>query len=153
MSENKIGLGSSCIGGVLTLFAFLALPVLNFGILGSVTALTYETRTSNQNIDFWVVALCATLATCIAGLQLFTDDNPSPIRGIFLTMLGIIPSGLLIAEYVLDGSESYLWIPAVNFIGYGFWVMLFGSLLVILGGGIEVRAGANRASSRRGARQ
>lgn len=134
----------SGIGGLVTLMAFLTMPMATFPFLGSMTGPTiasYSTQLGALGF-LWLVPLVAAAVAGIAAWQVIGTSLTMQERRIGSIALMVL-AGLVILDYigVLTAVQYKIdSVDATTFTGAGFWIALIGMTASIIGAGLEIRS-------------
>lgn len=137
--RGRVAAGVAGGGGLLTLLAFLAMPIATVPFLGSITGAGLAGQASEIGSVgmLWLIPLAAAGVAGLAGWQLF-GSGPVPAAAIGSCLLAVLACGVYLGGFVQlgqaisDSGGSGFGIDASDVIGSGFWIGLLGSLVAVL---------------------
>jgi hypothetical protein len=141
---------TSGIGGLVTLMAFLAMPMATFPLVGSMTGPTVAGYSAQLGAlgCLWLVPLAAAAVTGIAAWQVIGTSLTMQARRIGSIALMVL-AGLVVVDYIvvltavqyeIDSVGSRASVSATAFTGAGFWIALIGMAASLIGAGLEIRS-------------
>ncbi|MHA6783537.1 SHOCT domain-containing protein [Pseudonocardia saturnea] len=139
--RGRIAAGVAGGGGLLTLLAFLAMPIATVPFLGSITGAGlagYSSELGSLGM-LWLIPLAAAVVALVAGWQLFgSGPGPRRVASVASTLLAVLACvvylvGLVqFGEAISDSGGSGFGIDASDVIGSGFWIGLLGSVVAVV---------------------
>lgn len=144
------GAVTSGIGGLVTLMAFLAMPMATFPFVGSMTGSTVAGYSAQLGVlgFLWLVPLAAAAVIGIAAWQVVNTLLTVQARRISLIALMVL-AGVVFLDYIavltavqyeIDSIGSRASVSATAFTGAGFWIALIGMAASIIGAALEMRS-------------
>ena len=142
----------TAVGGLLTLLAFVALPLVTFLGFGA-TGLQAAVESSSNGAAALVIWLVPIFALVIAAIGLWQRFSGGAAPGgrttgsIIVIVLGLLTAGAYVLFLIgvgtsLDSGESSIPFGAslFSFLGIGFWLGLLGMVLAVIGAIVELGA-------------
>lgn len=139
--RGRVAAGVAGGGGLLTLLAFLAMPIATVPFLGSITGAGLAGQASELGSlgMLWLIPLAAGAVALLAGWRLFGSDPGSgraaSVASCLLAVLACVVylGGLAqFGQAISDSGASGFGIDALDVIGPGFWIGLLGSVVAVL---------------------
>lgn len=139
------------IGGLLTLLAFLAIPIATAGIFGSITGSGLAGFASEFGPLglLWLVPVAAAAVVLIAAWLVFGTLSTTQARKTGSIVVMAL-AGLAIVDYIVvlgaiesetsRSGRSGFGVSAANFIGAGFWFALIGMAVALIGARVEMQS-------------
>jgi hypothetical protein len=144
----------AAIGGLLTLLAYLVLPVATIPLLGSVSAPDLTEGTSDAgSLALLRIVPIAAVVTIAIGLWLWLGKAARRARAVgaivilvcaVLTALAYLIPYARLQGAISDIGASSLGISATTFTGIGFWCGLLGAVVSGIGAAVQLSGRARR---------
>lgn len=141
---------TSGVGGLVTLLAFVALPLATVPFLGSITganAAGFASQFGALGL-LWLVPLLAVAVVGIAGWQIFGTAG-GQVRAGSITIMVLAALVVLVYLIVLGAVQaetSKLGVSAPSFFGVGFWFAALAIVAAGIGGAVEMAAASRSAA-------
>lgn len=155
--HSYVGLIIAALGGAASILAFFALPLIDAGAFGSITAIQLANAYSalygrfcpgspgcpsiNPVIILWVPVIAGGLAMLVSGtvwlISTQARSKAAPGGSIAVLLLGIVGMGVL-AYLVFGSGSSTITQIELSFLGSGFWVMVIGLAGTVIGAIVQL---------------
>jgi hypothetical protein len=131
------------LGGVFAIYAFLCMPWVSLGFLGSYTAVQVAQFAIQQLHtpslpSLWPALFVAGAVVILSALGCFTLET-EPGLPIALMILGTIALLGIMGIYVYLSQQWFFTVPLTALLSTGFWFYAFSMLLVLSGGFLQLR--------------